>query len=190
MKISQIFAAALLLVLGSALAFADSMNDPRIIIQGANGSNGPQTCGRKGCQQVGIDFTFKTPVNGKGTLFFTNVSGKNWTSLSLIENGVAAADISCQQTLFLSCTTQTLKNGSVEILLSGVRHGLNPRIGILAGQSFSIGFGCVDQSCWPGGLTFTGHAGTAPEPGTIALMMTGLGAIISRRKAWMDRLKG
>jgi hypothetical protein len=189
MKISQIFAAALLLVLGSALAFADSMNDPRIIIQGANGGNAPQNCGRHGCQQVGINFTFQTPVNGKGTLFFTNASGKNWTSLALVENGVPAADISCQQTLFLSCTTQTLKNGSVEILLSGVRHGLNPRIGILAGQSFSIGFGCVDQSCWPGGLTFTGHAGTAPEPGTIALMMTGVGAIISRRKEWLARLK-
>ena len=55
------------------------------------------------------------------TLFFTNTSGKNWTSLSLIETGVPAADISCTQSLFLSCTTETLKNGSVEILLSGVR---------------------------------------------------------------------
>jgi hypothetical protein len=188
MKISRLCALVLLCVLGSALAFADSMTDPKIIIHGANG-NSPLNCGPKGCQQVGINFTFKTPVNGKGTLFFTNVSGKNWTSLSLIETGVPAADISCKQTLFLSCTATTLKNGSVEILLSGVRHGLNPRNGILAGQSFAIGFACVDKSCWPGGATFVGHAGTAPEPGTVALMVTGLGAIISRRKKWMTRLK-
>jgi hypothetical protein len=190
MKISQIWAVAMLLVLGSALAFADSMTDPKIIIHGANGGNGPMGCGPKGCQNVGLNFTFTTPVNGKGTLFFTNASGKNWTSLALIESVVPAADISCTQTLFLSCTTQTLKNGSVEILLSGVRHGLNPRTGILAGQSFSIGFACVQQSCWPGGATFSAHAGTAPEPGTVALMMTGLGAIISRRKMWKGRLKG
>ena len=189
MKISQICAVAMLLVLGSSLAFADSMTDPKIIIQGASGTGAPINCGSKGCQNVGMNFTFQTPVNGKGTLFFTNASGKNWTSLALIETGVPAADISCKQTLFLSCTTQTLKNGSVEILLSGVRRGLNPRNGILAGQSFSIGFACVDGNCWPGGATFTGHAGAAPEPGTVALMVTGLGALMSRRKMWKSRLK-
>jgi hypothetical protein len=189
MKMSRLFALAMLLVLGSALAFADSMTDPKIIIHGANGGGAPLQCGRKGCQNVGIDFTFQAPKTGKGTLYFTNVSGKNWTSLTLIETGVPAADISCSQTLFLSCTTKTLQDGRVEILLSGVKHGLNPHYGILAGQSFSIGFACVGQSCWPGGITFTGHAGTAPEPGTVALMMTGLGAIISRRKMWKGSLK-
>jgi len=189
MKISKICALALLLVLGSAIAFADSMTDPKIIIHGANGGSSPLNCGRNGCQNVGINFTFQTPVNGKGTLFFTNASGKNWTSLTLIENGVPAADISCTQTLFMNCSTKTMQNGSVEILLSGVRHGLNPRTGILAGQSFSIGFACVGQSCWPGGLTFTAHAGTAPEPGTVALMVTGLGTLVSRRKMWKARLK-
>jgi hypothetical protein len=117
-------------------------------------------------------------------LFFTNTSVKNWTSLALVETGVPAADISCVQSEFLNCTTKTEKNGSVEILLSGVRQGLNPRNGILNGQSFDIGFACVDKSCWPGGLSVTAHAGTSPEPGTIALMMTGLVGIVSRRKMW------
>jgi hypothetical protein len=102
---------------------------------------------------------------------------------------VPAVDVSCVQTLFLNCSTKTLQNGSVEILLSGVRGGLNPRIGILAGQSFSIGFRCVQQSCWPGGIPVTAHAGTVPEPGTVALMVTGLGAMFSRRKVWLRRLK-
>jgi hypothetical protein len=189
MKISQICALAMLLVVGSVMAFADGINDPKIIIHGVNGGNGPQTCGRHGCQQVGVDFSFNVPKSGSGQVFFTNASGKNWTSLTLIESGVPAADISCSQTLFLSCTTKTLKNGSVEILLAGVKKGLNPHFGILAGQSFSIGFQCVSGSCWPGGLPITGHAGTVPEPGTIALMVTGLGAMFSRRKVWLNRLK-
>ncbi|MBZ5665830.1 MAG: PEP-CTERM sorting domain-containing protein [Acidobacteriia bacterium] len=188
MKISQISALTLLLVLGSALAFADSMNDPKIIIHNVAG-NAPQSCGPKGCQNVGINFSFQVPKFGKGFLFFTNASGKNWTSLTLIESAVPAADISCKQDVFLSCSIKTLKNGSVEILLSGVSRGANPHSGILAGASFDIGFACVKKSCWPGGTQFTAHAGTAPEPGTVALMVTGLGAIISRRKKWMSRLK-
>lgn len=189
MKISQVCAVVLLLVLGSAMAFADSMTDPKIVIHGVNGGNGPLACPPKGCTGVGLDFSFSVPKRGTGTLYFTNASGKNWTSLSLIETGVPAADISCKQSLFLNCSTKTLENGSVEILLSGVKHGLNPRTGILAGSSFSITFACVAQSCWPGGTGFTAHAGTAPEPGTVALMVTGIGALVSRRKMWKSRLK-
>jgi len=189
MKISQICAFALLLVVGSVMAFADGINDPKIIIQGANGGSIPEGCGRHGCQGVGVNFSFTIPNSGKGFLFFTNTSGKNWTSLALIETGVPANDISCAQTLFLSCSTKTLKNGSVEILLSGIKGGQNARKGILNGQSFEIGFACVQGSCWPGGLGFTAHAGTAPEPGTVALMVTGLAAIVSRRRWWKSRSK-
>jgi len=189
MKISQICACALLLVVGSVMAFADGIKDPKVIIQGVNGGGSPLNCPPQGCQNVGVNFTFNVPKGGSGKLFFTNASGKNWKSLTLIENGVAANAISCAQTLFLSCSTKTLKDGSVEILLSGIKGGQNPRKGILAGQSFSIDFACVQGNCWPGGLGFTGHAGTVPEPGTVALMVTGLGAIISRRKMWKSRLK-
>lgn len=137
-----------------------------------------------------MNFSFQIPKSGKGFLFFTNTSGKNWTSLTLVETGVPADDITCAQSLFLSCTTKTEKNGSVEILLSGVKQGLNPRTGILNGESFDIGFACVNQSCWTnGGSTVTAHAGAAPEPGTIALMVTGLTAIVSRRRNWLSRLR-
>jgi len=189
MKISRICACALLLVLGSLMAFADGIKDPKIIIQGVNSGGTPLGCPPQGCQNVGVNFSFNIPNSGKGFLFFTNASGKNWTSLTLIEKGVPANAISCAQTLFLSCSTKTLKDGSVEILLSGIKGGQNARKGILNGQSFEIGFACVNGDCWPGGLGVGAHAGTVPEPGTVALMVTGLGAIVSRRKLWKSRLK-
>jgi hypothetical protein len=189
MKISQICAVLLLLTVGSVMAFADGIHDPKIVIHGVNGGNGPTHCPPAGCTSVGLNFTFNVPKGGSGTLFFTNGSGKDWTSLTLIESGVPAASVSCIQTLFLSCSTKTLQNGSVEILLSGVKGGQNPRVGIKKGQSFDISFVCVAKDCWPGGLPFTGHANAAvPEPGTLALMVTGLGAAFSRRKMWKNRL--
>jgi hypothetical protein len=197
MKTSKICAVALLLVVGSVLAFADGINDPQIVVHGVgSGGSGPQACPPGGCQGVGLNFSFTVPPSGSGTLYFTNQSGVNWTSLALIEackNGncaVPAADIKCRSYLFTSCTAETLKNGNVEILLSGVKSGsLNPDKGILNGASFSITFSCVGKSCWPGGLSFSGHANVSsvPEPGTIALMVTGLGALVSRRKTWKNR---
>ena len=187
MKISQICALAMLLAVGSVMAFADGINDPKIIIQGVSGGS-PIACPAEGCTNVGLNFSFKTPESGSGTLFFTNTSGQNWTSLTLIEKGVPAAAISCHSYLFTSCTTKTLQNGSVAIMLSGVAGGLNPGTGIRNGQSFSIQLACVGTSCWPGGLNFTVHANQAvPEPATIALMVTGLGALASRRKMWKKR---
>ena len=189
MKISRISGLVLLVVIASA-AFGDSVTDPKIIIHGVSGSAPAPLCPAQGCTSVGLNFSFEVPNNktGSGQLFFTNASGRNWTSLTLIENGtVPASAINCVQSLFLSCMTKTLENGSVAIVLSGLQ-GNNPRNGILAGQSFSIQFACLNKTdCWPGGLEFTAHATAAPEPGTIALMVTGLGAMVSRRKMRKNR---
>jgi len=187
MRLRQVGAVVLLLVAGSVMALADGINDPQIIIHGVGGA-APVTCPPEGCTGVGLNFSFSVPESGVGTLFFTNTSGQNWTSLALFEKGVPAADISCQSGLFLSCTTTTLKNGTVEILLSGVKGSDNPDRGILNGQSFAIQFACVKKSCWPGGLDFTAHAnGAVPEPASIVLMVTGFGALVSRRKMWKNR---
>ena len=190
MKISQICALVLLLIVGSVAAFADGI-DPKIIVGGAGSGTlvkGPCPL----CVGVGSTFGFTVPASGSGTLYFTNQSGVNWNSLALVEKGVPAADISCHSSLFSSCTTETLKNGSVEILLSGVvGHALWKDHGIPNGANFAISFSCVQGGCWPGGLSFNGHGSSSltatPEPGTIALMVTGLGALVSRRKRWKNR---
>jgi len=192
MKISQIFAVLMLLVVGSVMAFADGINDPQIIVHGAGSGN---VCPVSGCRGVGLTFNFKIPASGSGSLFFTNESGQTWTSLALVEQcpggvcAVPAVDIKCHSSLFHSCTVETLKNGDVEILLQ-VSHSYNPNTGIRNGQNFAITFACVDSSCWPGGVKFNAGANGAspvPEPGTIALMVTGLGALVSRRKTWKNR---
>jgi hypothetical protein len=148
------------LVLCSLATLAQS-KDPKIIIRGVSGGGlmpFPH-CPPAGCTPVGVDFGFTVHNNGFPPLFFNNASEQNWVSLTLTESGVAAEDVSCVQTLFLSCTVTAQENGSVQIVLSGLQ-GLNPRNGILAGANFSIGFGCVNRSCWPRGLSFSAHAGT------------------------------
>ena len=189
MKISQICALTLLVVTASAMAFADPIQDPKIIIHGAAGGNVAQgPCPL--CVGVGKNFTFTVPEGGSGNLFFTNESGINWNSMTLIESGVAAANISCHSSLFASCTVTTLKNGSVEILLTNSDRALWKDHGIPNGANFEISLSCKG-GCWPSGLTFNGHGSSStratPEPGTIALMVTGLGALVSRRKVWKNR---
>src|SRR5450759_3384864 len=103
MKTSQICACALLLLVGTAMAFADGINDPKIIIQSASATSSPLASCTTGC--VGLNFAFGVPAGGTGKLFFTNASGVNWTSLTLIEQGhqIPALDINCSSTLFMSC---------------------------------------------------------------------------------------
>ncbi|MGA9641170.1 MAG: PEP-CTERM sorting domain-containing protein [Terriglobales bacterium] len=190
MKISQICVVALLVVLASTLAFGDPIGDPKVIVKGANGDVPLGKCPQ--CVGVGFNFSFTIPAGGSGSLYFTNESGKNWSSLKLIETGVPAADVSCHSPLFASCKTETLKNGSVEILLSNAGGGQNWKDhGILNGQNFAIQFSCVGKSCWPGGLKVSGTGssgmGTIPEPATLGLMATGLGALFSRRKRWLKK---
>ena len=155
----------------AAFAHADSNLDPTIVIR-------DPVCPSAGCMQVGTHFSFGVPSQGFGSLFFSNASGENWTSLLLTEVGVAANLIDCTSNAFATCTVSTI-NGVTTLFLSGVNKNF---LGIPAGQNFSIAFGCVDGTCWPGGLDFTAVANT-PEPATMVFMLTGLAGIVTRHRS-------
>ena len=158
------------IALGSLAAYANSL-DPRIIIRD------PVGCPTNNCVPVGLNFTFTVPPAGFGLLHFINVSGVTMNSLILTETGVAAANISCTADIF-SCGVVAFGQTGAKIVLTA----LVPGGGIPSGNSFEILLGCVNETCWPGGLQFTATANAVPEPGTMALMLTGLGALITRRK--------
>ena len=173
MKPSTVFRALLIVgvvALCASAALADSVLDPTIIIR-------DPACPSGGCISVGTTFNFGVPNNGFGTLFFTNASGVNWFSLKLTESGVAANAITCITTAFANCSVSTV-GGVTTILVSGINGNFS---GIGNGENFSIVFQCNDGTCWPGGLDFTAVANT-PEPGTMALLATGVGALWTRRR--------
>lgn len=163
-----------LFVLSYAIAaFANSAPDPIIKIKDPSCTS---HCG----DVFSTHFSFSTPPSGKGFLTFTNHTGVNWTSLKLIESGVPAGAITCLTDLF-HCSVFS-SNGNTIILLTTSGGNFS---GITNGMTFQIGFQCKN-GCWPGNEDFTAIA-NVPEPGTIALVLTGIGGIITRRK-WLGRV--
>ncbi len=165
-------AVVLVIVTCAVAALADSITDPTIIIR-------DPACPGESCTPVGLNFTFGTPADGTGAVFFNNASGLDWFSLSLSESGVDASAITCLTDAFANCSVSTV-NGLTTILLSGLGPDFT---GIPAGHNFSIVFGCESGDCepWPGDLDFIAKA-NVPEPGTMALLFTGIGAIVARRR--------
>lgn len=156
----------------AAAAHADSIDDPRIIIRD------PVGCPAGGCVVVtGNTFSFQVPTSGFGLLHFLNASGGTWNTLSLTETGVAAANISCAADIF-SCTVLAVGQNGAKIVLTA----LVPGQGIPNGNSFEVLLSCVNSTCWPANLQFDAAANAVPEPGTMALLLTGVGAIFTRRK--------
>ena len=159
-------------VMSCALAaFANSAPDPIIKVK-------DPTCVSHCNDLFGTHFQFFTPPSGTGFLTFTNHSGVDWTSLKLVESGVPAGAITCLSDLF-SCSVFSSNGSTIILLKAGGEFS-----GITNGMTFQIGFQCKN-GCWPGNEKFTATA-NVPEPGAIALVMTGIGGIISRRK-WLAR---
>ena len=118
----------------------------------------------------GMAFTFAL---SPGTLHFTNMSGVSWHSLTVTETGLAAADITCKSDLFNCSVLANGANGARIVLTA-----FGALIGVPAGQSFEIGFGCKGGGCaaWPS-MNFTADADAVPESSTAMLALTGLGLI-------------
>ena len=168
------FVLAALIVLCAVGATANSI-DPGIIIRD------PVGCPTNNCVSItSLNFSFNVPSSGFGVLHFLNNTGVTWTSLILTETGVAAVNVSCTSDVFSCSVVQFGQNGA-KIILTAV--GGLP--GIPNGNSFEVILACKNGDCphWPGGLEFDAVANAAvPEPGTMALLLGGIGAIGTRRK--------
>ena len=121
----------------------------------------------------GLAFTFSFSTGFEGTLHFTNMSGVSWHSLSVTESGLPAADITCTSNLFSCSVFPDGANGARVVLTA-----FGTLLGVPAGQSFEIGFGCKSGGCaaWPS-LNFTADANLVPEPNTAMLALTCLGLL-------------
>jgi hypothetical protein len=98
-----------------------------------------------------------------------------------------AANLTCGGNIFANCTMTSWPKTTVIILSGGT---------IYPSETFSLNFGCSNGACsWPGGMVFTANwsvnnkvSATAPEPGTITLLLTGMGALLSQRGRWFRRV--
>jgi PEP-CTERM motif len=162
----------MVLAVCAAAAHANSINDPRIIVRD------PVGCPSNACVTLtGLTFNFQVPSSGFGNLHFLNSTGVTFTSLIFTETGVAAANISCAADVF-SCAVVAFGQNGAKIVLTAT----GGFTGIPNGNSFEILLSCVNSNCWPGGMNIDAAANAVPEPATMALMLTGLGALVTRRK--------
>ena len=163
----------MVLAICAVAAHAGSITDPKVIIRD------PVGCPSHACVSVtGLTFAFTVPSKGFGVLNFLNASGATWKSLILTETGVAAANISCSAPGVFSCSVLAMGATGAKIVLTATA-GFT---GIPNGNSFEVILSCVNSTCWPGGLGVSAAANAVPEPTSIALMLTGLGALVTRRK--------
>src|SRR5215469_5922642 len=133
-------------------------------------------CGSGSCTAVtSLTFTFTLSAAPRAAHHFTNMTGVTWTRLTFTETGVAASAITCSSGIF-SCSV--LPNGAngARIVLTA----FGTLIGVPAGQTFELGFGCKSGGCgaWPT-LNFTANANAnlVPEPNSAMLALTGFGLI-------------
>ena len=181
MKTPALCFAGALLVLCSLSAFANSEKDPRIVVKD------PPLC-EAGCVGVGQIFSFGLPAgsgNFTGTLSFQNNSDVTWFNLIITEKGVAFSSVSCGFSAFFNfCQVVPVKGNADAAKIEFFNLYGDGKGGIAPGQTFNFGF-----KGWSRSTEFTGHGyggapPAVPEPTTLALMLTGAGAIVGRRKFW------
>jgi hypothetical protein len=185
---------AVLLMGFAAFAHADGV-DPKIII-----SDPP--CSGEGCPSpvfAGQGFQFAV-VNGGGIFTGTNESGVTWTSLDFVLSGTAvlASSINCSAPGLYTCFVNSNEGGdATNILYDSLCDGCTGT-GIPNNEQFFVNLNDTGSTTgsWPVDEMFTGSynntsptiftpltpVSPVPEPSTIALVGTGLAALIAKRK--------
>lgn len=192
-----LLSALCLVLMGScALVRADGIPvDPQM------GVSDP-ACSGEGCPSpvfVGQGFQFAT-VNGGGVFTGTNETGVTWTSLDFVLSGTAvlASSISCSAAGLYSCFVNFDESGdATDILYDSLCDGCSGS-GIPNNDQFFVSLNDAGSTTgsWPVDEMFQAHynnttptvftpltpVAPVPEPSTIVLVCTGLGAFIAKRK--------
>ena len=158
---------------------ADSINNLELSV------NNLSSCPSSGCfvwDPTASAISFSLPATG-GTFHFAATLDRRFvdgigleiTRLNLFVP-LIGADITCASSIFANCSVTNQPNGTAISFSGGA---------IYPGENFSLDFGCTSGDCsWPAGTNVTARWATnVPEPGTMALLLTGVAAILVRRRA-------
>lgn len=173
MKVFRVSALLALAALAASPAWATTLTDPQIIV------NDPDCT--VAADIFTLQFTFTTNSLGKGLFCFKNETGVNITTFQFIAleppGTTFPNDFVCGGNAFINCTFQQ-SGGNIIINFFGLGGTF---LGIPAGHEFTINLNS-DLGGWVPDSTFTARANLVPEPGTIALLLTGAGALGTRRR--------
>jgi hypothetical protein len=171
MRFSSILLTGLILFC-AASAFADSFQDPKIII-------GDPPCTGPDCIHVTSDtFAFSLPTTQgsffTGVLTFENDSPDTWYSLYLTESGVSWNNVQCGITAFFNfCQAVPSSSDPSQTIIEFLNILPNPGTGIASDNGFTLDFEPVNTVAWPSGTNFGGSANglPVPEPGSTTLLL-------------------
>jgi hypothetical protein len=171
------------LLAGANSAFAGSIPgydatsgaDPSVIIGGGHGS----------IPITGTTFTFQVNAQGQGqTATLLNASGQNWNTLMFVTDfpGGPLSNYVCGAAGFFENCTFTVSSNqqNITIFFSGVNGTTYP--GIRNGADFNVNLNSAVGGGWVPNAVFYATA-NSPEPATFTLLISGLGALLLRRRS-------
>lgn len=172
------------LVLCAAIARADSINNLELSVNRLTACPTGASCFGWAPDSSAISFslpnsggTYKFYAVNIGTIPYSNLE---ITSLRLFLP-MTGLNLTCSSSIFANCAVTNPYANTTLVSFSGGK--------IIPGQYFLLDFGCASGICsWPDGTNVTAVWGTnAPEPGSMALVLTGIGAILARWRLWRIR---